>query len=213
MEAREGRGPRGGPRPRARLARRRAAGGRRRARAVPARRRWSELARGGARRTGSRRSSRCSRSAKSSRDRQPHAPRQLRARRRRAGRRGRPRGRPADAHRRHRRRLVPRRARRRPSASRRSTPRSAATRTARPASTTTTSPSWRRSPRHDRCRAIGETGLDFYRDRTAPDDQQRAFEAQIELARDDRQAARHPHARGRGPDDRDARATRRTASA
>jgi TatD DNase family protein len=36
---------------------------------------------------------------------------------------------------------------------------------------------------HDRCRAIGETGLDFYRDNTAPADQQRAFEAQIELAR------------------------------
>ncbi|MDQ3740038.1 MAG: TatD family hydrolase [Actinomycetota bacterium] len=36
---------------------------------------------------------------------------------------------------------------------------------------------------HERCRAIGETGLDFYRDRTPPHDQQRAFEAQIELAR------------------------------
>ena len=36
---------------------------------------------------------------------------------------------------------------------------------------------------HERCRAIGETGLDFYRDRTTPSDQQRAFEAQIELAR------------------------------
>jgi TatD DNase family protein len=36
---------------------------------------------------------------------------------------------------------------------------------------------------HERCVAIGETGLDFYRDRTPPDDQQRAFEAQIELAR------------------------------
>ena len=37
--------------------------------------------------------------------------------------------------------------------------------------------------RHPRCAAIGETGLDFYRDATPPDDQQRAFEAQIELAR------------------------------
>ena len=37
---------------------------------------------------------------------------------------------------------------------------------------------------HERCRAIGETGLDFYRDRTTPEDQQRAFEAQIELARE-----------------------------
>jgi TatD DNase family protein len=36
---------------------------------------------------------------------------------------------------------------------------------------------------HPCCRAIGETGLDFYRDRTTPEDQQRAFEAQIELAR------------------------------
>jgi TatD DNase family protein len=36
---------------------------------------------------------------------------------------------------------------------------------------------------HEQCRAIGETGLDFYRDRTPPHDQQRAFEAQIELAR------------------------------
>jgi TatD DNase family protein len=36
---------------------------------------------------------------------------------------------------------------------------------------------------HPRCAAIGETGLDFYRDRTPPADQQRAFEAQIDLAR------------------------------
>lgn len=32
-------------------------------------------------------------------------------------------------------------------------------------------------------RAIGETGLDFYRDYAPPDDQQRAFEAQIDIAR------------------------------
>jgi TatD DNase family protein len=37
---------------------------------------------------------------------------------------------------------------------------------------------------HERCRAIGETGLDFFRDRTGAEDQQRAFEAQIELARE-----------------------------
>ena len=36
---------------------------------------------------------------------------------------------------------------------------------------------------HERCAAIGETGLDFYRDSAPPADQQRAFEAQIELAR------------------------------
>ncbi len=32
--------------------------------------------------------------------------------------------------------------------------------------------------------AIGETGLDFYRDRSEPDDQRRAFSAQIAIARD-----------------------------
>src|SRR3712207_4749783 len=37
---------------------------------------------------------------------------------------------------------------------------------------------------HERCVAIGETGLDFYRDSAPPDDQQRAFEAQTGLARE-----------------------------
>ena len=38
---------------------------------------------------------------------------------------------------------------------------------------------------HDRCVAIGETGLDFYRDTAPPaPDQERAFAAQIELARE-----------------------------
>jgi TatD DNase family protein len=36
---------------------------------------------------------------------------------------------------------------------------------------------------HERCLAIGETGLDFYRDGAPRADQQRAFAAQIELAR------------------------------
>jgi TatD DNase family protein len=36
---------------------------------------------------------------------------------------------------------------------------------------------------HEKVRAIGETGLDFYRDTAAPDDQRRAFAAQIEIAR------------------------------
>jgi TatD DNase family protein len=36
---------------------------------------------------------------------------------------------------------------------------------------------------HDRCVAIGETGLDYYRDRAPRADQERAFHAQIELAR------------------------------
>jgi TatD DNase family protein len=37
---------------------------------------------------------------------------------------------------------------------------------------------------HERCLAIGETGLDFYRDGAPRSDQQRAFAAQIALARD-----------------------------
>ncbi|HWD65226.1 MAG TPA: TatD family hydrolase, partial [Solirubrobacteraceae bacterium] len=36
---------------------------------------------------------------------------------------------------------------------------------------------------HPRCVAIGETGLDYYRDYAPQPDQQRAFEAHIELAR------------------------------
>jgi len=36
---------------------------------------------------------------------------------------------------------------------------------------------------HPRCAAIGETGLDYYRDGAPRPDQRRAFEAQIELAR------------------------------
>ena len=35
---------------------------------------------------------------------------------------------------------------------------------------------------HPRARAIGETGLDYYRDHAPRDDQRRAFEAQLELA-------------------------------
>jgi TatD DNase family protein len=37
---------------------------------------------------------------------------------------------------------------------------------------------------HERCVAIGETGLDYYRDYAPRDDQERAFIAQIELARE-----------------------------
>jgi TatD DNase family protein len=36
---------------------------------------------------------------------------------------------------------------------------------------------------HEKCVAIGETGLDFYRDYAPREDQERAFAAQIELAR------------------------------
>jgi TatD DNase family protein len=37
---------------------------------------------------------------------------------------------------------------------------------------------------HERCAAIGETGLDFYREHAPPADQERAFLAQVELARE-----------------------------
>lgn len=37
---------------------------------------------------------------------------------------------------------------------------------------------------HPRCRAIGETGLDFFRDNAPEDDQRRAFSAHIVLARE-----------------------------
>ncbi len=37
---------------------------------------------------------------------------------------------------------------------------------------------------HERCRAIGETGLDFYREEAPAADQERAFAAQISLARE-----------------------------
>ncbi len=37
---------------------------------------------------------------------------------------------------------------------------------------------------HERCVAIGETGLDFYRDTSPRADQERAFAAQVELARE-----------------------------
>src|SRR6201996_2358757 len=36
---------------------------------------------------------------------------------------------------------------------------------------------------HERCVAIGETGLDYYRDHAPREDQRRAFTAQIQLAR------------------------------
>ena len=41
-----------------------------------------------------------------------------------------------------------------------------------------------RLARHSRCVAIGETGLDYYRDHAPRDDQARAFSAQIEIARE-----------------------------
>lgn len=42
----------------------------------------------------------------------------------------------------------------------------------------------RRLGAHAKVRAIGETGLDFYRDYASPDEQRRAFAAQIEIARE-----------------------------
>lgn len=41
-----------------------------------------------------------------------------------------------------------------------------------------------RLARHEKVRAVGETGLDFYRDTAPPDEQRRAFAAQIEVARE-----------------------------
>jgi len=37
---------------------------------------------------------------------------------------------------------------------------------------------------HEKVRAIGETGIDYYRESATPAEQRRAFEAQIEIARD-----------------------------
>ena len=42
----------------------------------------------------------------------------------------------------------------------------------------------RQAAAHPKALAIGETGLDYYRDHAPHDDQRRAFEAQIELARE-----------------------------
>jgi TatD DNase family protein len=42
----------------------------------------------------------------------------------------------------------------------------------------------RRLGAHEKVRAIGETGLDFYRDHASPDEQRHAFAAQIEIARE-----------------------------
>ena len=53
----------------------------------------------------------------------------------------------------------------------------------RRASTTPRSPTSRSSPPTPCCAAIGETGLDYYRDYAPRADQERAFHAQIDLAR------------------------------
>lgn len=41
-----------------------------------------------------------------------------------------------------------------------------------------------RLAKHEKVRAIGETGIDYYRDAATPAEQRRAFEAQIEIARE-----------------------------
>ena len=117
-------------------------------------------------------------------DRQPHPPRPRARARGRAGRRGARGRRQAHPHDRHRRAspAAPRSPPPRPTP--RSSRRSATTRTRRPATTTrsrTSCASWR-AP--DAACAIGETGLDDYRDYAPRADQERAFRAQIELARE-----------------------------
>ena len=114
------------------------------------------------------------------RERQPHAPRLVRAAQRRARRGGaRARASAASSPSGWTRRSLPRGAGGRrglPAGARRDRP---PPQRRRPASTTPTSPSSRRSPRHPRCAAIGETGLDYYRDYAPRADQERAFDAQI----------------------------------
>ena len=139
-----------------------------------------------------RRSSRCSRSSRraaatraSARDRLPHPPRLLRAAERRAARAARRGRRAADAHRRHGRRLcraalraaeafpqvcaaIGRHPEQRDRLRRRRPGRARGARRARALRARSARP-----------------GLDFYRDRAPREDQERAFAAQIELARDD----------------------------
>ena len=62
---------------------------------------------------------------------------------------------------------------------------------------------------HPRARAIGETGLDYYRDRAPREDQMRAFLLQLGLARAGGAAGRDPHARCRGGHVRGPARTRR----
>ena len=85
-------------------------------------------------------------------------------------------------HRGHERRGDPARARGRRGPRRGGGDRRAAIPTRRPASTTLALEEIERAAAHPRVRAIGETGLDYYRDHAPREDQRRAFEAQLELA-------------------------------
>ena len=76
----------------------------------------------------------------------------------------------------------------------RSSPPSAATRTRPTGFTDADAEELAELAADPRCRAIGETGLDYFHDRAPRADQERAFAAQIEIARARRQAAGHPHA-------------------
>ena len=115
--------------------------------------------------------------------RQPHPPAHLRAagrgagRRRGGGRASRGWSRSALTSRARRRRS------RRPSASRRSTPRSASTRTQATGFSDGDYTALERMAQHPRCVAIGETGLDYYRDHASHEDQATRLRAQIEIAR------------------------------
>ena len=109
-------------------------------------------------------------------------------------------------------RVLPRGARRGRALRRRSSPRSAATPTSATGFDDAVADELRELAQHPRCRAIGETGLDYYRDCAPRADQERAFARPDRARARARQAARHPHARGRGRHDRHARTATRRAS-
>ena len=65
---------------------------------------------------------------------------------------------------------------------------------------------------HPKAVAVGEMGLDCFRDYAPRDEQLRLFAAELERRRRARQAGRHPHPRGRRRHARRARRLRRHAS-